>query len=86
MAIIALVLTFVVPVVGLVLGIIALNQIKKTHEDGRVLAIVAIVINAIQLLIFVVAMVFVVVISENFDIETTIEDFEQEQVELDASL
>lgn len=73
MAIIALVVTFIMPVVGLVLGVIALSQIKKTGEDGRILAIIAIVINAIQVVIFIVVISLLVIFADE------ISEFEAEQ-------
>ncbi|CAJ1580739.1 DUF4190 domain-containing protein [[Mycobacterium] wendilense] len=42
------------PIVGLVLGIAALNQIKNTHQQGRGMAIAGIVIGAITLALLVV--------------------------------
>ena len=46
--IIAFVLAFILPIVGLILGIIALNKVNKTEEKtGKGLAIASIVIGAI---------------------------------------
>jgi hypothetical protein len=39
-AILSLVFAFLFPLAGLILGIVALNQIKKTGEEGRVIAII----------------------------------------------
>lgn len=48
LAIIALIVSIVVSnLIGLILGIIALNQIKRTGEGGRGLAVAAIVIGAV---------------------------------------
>jgi uncharacterized membrane protein len=63
LAIVGLILSFLVPIVGLVLGIIALNQLKNNPgEEGRGLAIAAIVISSIfmliGILIFIGAMAF----------------------------
>jgi Na+/melibiose symporter-like transporter len=38
-------------IVGIVLGVIALNQIKQTHEGGQGLAIAGIAVGALTLLI-----------------------------------
>lgn len=46
LAIVALVLGFVVPIGGVVVGIIAMNQIKRTHEAGRGLAVGGIWVGA----------------------------------------
>ena len=38
-------------IIGIVLGVVALNQIKQTHEGGRGLAIAGIAVGAVTLLI-----------------------------------
>ncbi|MBT3465208.1 DUF4190 domain-containing protein [archaeon] len=53
MAIIAFVSTFVVPLLGLILGFIAIGQIKKSGEKGKGFAIAAIVINLIGVLVMI---------------------------------
>ncbi|MGV3103235.1 DUF4190 domain-containing protein [Rothia sp. 88186D007BW] len=50
MAILSLVFAFLINIVGVILGFIALNQIKRTGEKGRGLAIAGIVIGALSLL------------------------------------
>jgi hypothetical protein len=62
LAVAALVLAFFFPVVGFILGIVALSSIKKNNESGRGLAISAIVVSVVltligmlTLLIFVLA-------------------------------
>lgn len=55
MAILALIFTFVGFPVGLVLGIIALIQIQRTGEQGKWLAIAAIIISCMFGLLFVLA-------------------------------
>ena len=47
LSILALVAAFVVSVAGVVLGIIALLQIRRTGEAGRALAIAAIIIGVL---------------------------------------
>ncbi|MFA5710309.1 DUF4190 domain-containing protein, partial [Mycolicibacterium sp.] len=42
------------PVVGIVLGIAALNQIRQTHQQGRGMAIAGIVIGAITVVLLIV--------------------------------
>ena len=58
LAIIALVLAIVVPVAGLILGIIALYQIKKSGGEGKGIAIAAIIVSIaiIILIIFLTAL------------------------------
>jgi len=52
LSILGFIFGFLAPLVGLILAIIALNQIKKTGERGRGLAIAAIIISiAIMILI-----------------------------------
>lgn len=51
LAIAALVLSFFVPFIALILGIVALSSIKKNGENGKGLAIAAIVLSSIFMLI-----------------------------------
>lgn len=51
LAIIGFIASFFVSVVGIVLGFIALSQIKRTGEKGRGLAIAAIVIGFLAFII-----------------------------------
>ena len=65
LAVAALVLAFFFPVVGFVLGIVALSSIKKNNESGRGLAISAIVISVILTLIGLLTMlIFVLAIGK----------------------
>ncbi|MET3567910.1 protein of unknown function [Leifsonia sp. 98AMF] len=48
MSIVAFILSFIVNIVGIILGFIALNQIKRTGEQGRGLAIAAIIIGFVS--------------------------------------
>ena len=57
-AIVALILSIILPLIGLILGIIALNKINKTPEkNGKSLAIAAIIIGAALTLIFIFLMI-----------------------------
>lgn len=56
MAVIAIILAFFIPFVGLILGIVALSQIKKRNEGGKGLAIASIVIS-----VFIMLMQLVVI-------------------------
>lgn len=58
LAIAALILAFLFPIVGLILGIVALTQIKKSNEGGRGLAVASIVISIIMM-VMAVLIVFV---------------------------
>ena len=51
LAIASLVLSFFCSLAGLICGIIALNQIKRTGQGGRGLAIAGIVISALSIVI-----------------------------------
>ncbi|HUD68644.1 MAG TPA: DUF4190 domain-containing protein [Acidimicrobiales bacterium] len=50
-------------IVALVLGIVALNQIKRTSQDGRGLAIAGIAISVVQLALGVVWLILVIVLA-----------------------
>lgn len=56
MAVVAIILAFLLPLVGLILGIVALSQIKKRSEGGRGLAIASIIIS-----VFIMLMQLVVI-------------------------
>jgi hypothetical protein len=45
LAVAALICAFFIPIIGLILGIVALVQIKKSHEGGKGLAIASIVVS-----------------------------------------
>jgi Domain of unknown function (DUF4190) len=65
LAVAALVLAFFFPVVGFILGIVALSSIKKNNESGRGLAISAIVISVILTLVGLLTMLnFVLAINK----------------------
>lgn len=62
-AIIAIVMTIIffwAPIVGLILGIIALFQIKKNNESGKGIAIVSIVLSSIFMVIQIALIVFMI--------------------------
>jgi peptidyl-prolyl cis-trans isomerase B (cyclophilin B) len=58
MSIVAFILAFFVNIVGIILGFVALSQIKRTGEQGHGLALAAVIIGfvevAIAILIFIV--------------------------------
>lgn len=62
LAIVALIVSFFFSIVGVILGHIALSQIKKTHEGGRGLAIAALIIGYVSIAITVIVIIFYVVV------------------------
>lgn len=58
MAIIALVASFVFAPAGLICGIIARGQIRETKEQGDGMALAAILISAVTIVIWLVAVIF----------------------------
>jgi hypothetical protein len=60
-AILALVMTFVFAPAGLILGVVARRQIRRTGEDGDGLALAAIIAGGIFTAIFVLFIVFWIV-------------------------
>lgn len=63
MAIGALISSLVFPPLGIVLGHIALSQIKRTGEEGRTLAIVGLVIGYVATILTVLFVVFAVLMA-----------------------
>ena len=52
-------------IISIVLGIVSLNQIKKTGEQGKVLAIIGIVIGALATIGYIIAaIVFISILSD----------------------
>lgn len=62
LAIVGLILAFVVSLGGLIVSLIALNQIKQTGEGGRGLALAGVIISAIGLVIGVLYVIFAVIL------------------------
>lgn len=63
LAILSLVFAFVFAPAGLVLGIMARKQVKRTREEGAGLALAGIIVSAVQIVITVAAVAFFVVIA-----------------------
>ena len=61
MAILALVMAFVFPPAGLVLGILARKQIARTGEEGDGLALAGIIIGGLFTAFFVLILVFMII-------------------------
>ncbi|MFT4309754.1 MAG: DUF4190 domain-containing protein [Candidatus Woesearchaeota archaeon] len=51
MAILSLVFAFIFPILGAIFGIIALIQIRDSGEEGRVLAIIGLIVSGIYILL-----------------------------------
>lgn len=60
LAIIALVASFFISIVGIVLGHVALNQIKTTGEGGRGLAIAALVIGYLSVAVGIIVAIIII--------------------------
>jgi len=62
MAILALVFTFVFPVLGIVFGAIGRRQIARTGEEGRTMATVALVVSIVFTALQVLAVIAYVIV------------------------
>ena len=65
MAIVAFIATFFISIVGIILGFIALSQIKRTGEQGRGLALAAIIIGFVALALGIIFTIIIVVAAAN---------------------
>lgn len=61
LAIFGLILAFFIPLIGLILSIVGLNQINKSRQSGKGLAIAGIVISAANILFQLLIVVLIVV-------------------------
>jgi hypothetical protein len=59
LAIVALILGIVVPIGGIIVGPIALGQIKRTGEGGRGLALAGLIIGIVITAIYVISFVLI---------------------------
>ncbi len=59
MSIVAFILAFFVSIVGIILGFVALSQIKRTGEQGRGLALAAVIIGFVEVAIGILVTIFV---------------------------
>ncbi len=60
LAIVGFILAFFVSLVGAILGFVALSQIKRTGEQGRGLAIAAIIIGLVEIVLGIVVAIIVI--------------------------
>lgn len=58
-AILAFVLSFLIPIIPLILGLAALREIRESEERGKIYAQIAIGLSGIQLLLLFVILIFV---------------------------
>jgi peptidyl-prolyl cis-trans isomerase B (cyclophilin B) len=59
LAIIALICAFFFPLIGLILGFVAKNQIKKTGEKGKGLATAAIIISIVSIVLYILLLLVI---------------------------
>ncbi|WP_066041096.1 DUF4190 domain-containing protein [Herbiconiux solani] len=72
LAIVSLVLSILsFNVIAIILGIIALNQIKKTGEAGRGLALAGIIIGAVTFVIWLIVVIVLVATASTMSYTTT---------------
>ncbi|WP_158864256.1 DUF4190 domain-containing protein [Leifsonia sp. AG29] len=60
MSIVAFIVTFFVSIVGIILGFIALSQIKRTGERGRGLALAAVILGFASIVLTVISIIAIV--------------------------
>lgn len=83
-AIVGFILSFFCGIAGLIVSIVALKQIKKTHEKGKGLAVAGVVLSSISvafvaILLFIVSFMYGFFVSMIGVIDSTIDDMELEQ-------
>lgn len=66
MAIAALISSFFISLLGVILGHIALNQIKNTGEGGRGLAIAGLVIGYVGILAGIIVVIFSIAMAATY--------------------
>ncbi|MGN6324387.1 DUF4190 domain-containing protein [Pseudolysinimonas sp.] len=62
LAIVGFVGTFIIPLAGLIISAIALNQIKTTGERGRGLALAGLILSIIYFVILIIVIIAAVVV------------------------
>lgn len=71
LAIVGLVLAFIVPLVGVILGFVARSQIKRTGEKGSGLALAAIIVGLAFIVIGIISAVVLGIAGANAGVTTT---------------
>lgn len=70
LAIVGFIASFFVSIVGIVLGFVALSQIKRTGEKGRGLALAAIIIGFVAIALTILLVILFVVAAASIDPST----------------
>ena len=71
LAIVSLVVSIIgFTIIGIILGFVALSQIKKTGESGRGLAIAGVIVGFVELVLGIIIVVIAVVVAANSTITT----------------
>ncbi|MGO4535248.1 DUF4190 domain-containing protein [Leifsonia sp. 2MCAF36] len=65
MSIVAFIATFFISILGIILGFVALSQIKRTGEQGRGLALAAIIIGFVALALGIIVAIIIGVAAAN---------------------
>lgn len=86
LAIVSLISAFFISILGIILGHIALSQIKKTGEGGRGLALAGTILGYVFLVFQIVAIILIIATgaffaSQNQSIEELIDEMEENQGE-----
>ena len=73
MAIVAFIATFFISILGIILGFVALSQIKRTGEQGRGLALAAVIIGFIALALGIIfsIIIFAAIASSGIQYQTS---------------
>ena len=72
LSIIALIGAFVIPLAGIIVGAIALGQIKKTGEAGHGLALAGVILGIVFTLFYIIGVIiYVVVLASAAGLATT---------------
>ncbi len=59
-AILSLIFTFILPLLGLAFGIVALIQIKENKEKGEWMAYISIIIGGILIILIIILFMFLI--------------------------
>lgn len=59
MAVLSLVFALFIPLIPILMAIIAMKQIKKTHEGGKIFASIALVVNIIVVFVEIIVLMYV---------------------------
>jgi hypothetical protein len=65
LAIVGFVLSFFTTIIGLIISIIAFNQIKKTGEKGRGFALAGIIISAVAIVLGIILTIVFSIVAAN---------------------